>query len=66
MGACLCETSDDQFNILVMDGFRRRAKLLIALNRGAYVVNSKWVKDSLKNNAIQAPEEYIIKVDKKD
>lgn len=44
LGVRFVENSTDDFNVLVMDKFKRRAKILIALNKGCHVVSIDWVK----------------------
>lgn len=51
------------FNILVMDDFKRRVKLLVAINKGAKLVKSEWLLNSIIDNKILDPDDFLINID---
>ncbi|CAK90054.1 unnamed protein product (macronuclear) [Paramecium tetraurelia] len=51
----------EQYNILVMETFKRTFNLLLAINEGKMIVNSQWIKDCLSTMQIQNPYLYVLK-----
>ncbi|CAD8076259.1 unnamed protein product [Paramecium primaurelia] len=51
----------NNYNILVMDSYKRTFNLLLALNQGKMIVNSQWIKDSLSSMQVQNPYLYVLK-----
>jgi hypothetical protein len=49
-----------------MDKFRRRVKLLIALNRKSTLVDAQWLWKSIEEDTIQNPADFALKVSKED
>lgn len=55
-----CEFIDDvnttdckvDFDVLVMDEFRRRTKLLVALNKSIAIVSKNWILDCLDDSEL--------------
>ena len=43
LGLKIINQIETPFNVLVMDDFRRRIKVLLALNYKAKLVHSKWI-----------------------
>ncbi|KAL4477540.1 hypothetical protein ABPG74_002690 [Tetrahymena malaccensis] len=67
LGATFVENQDEDFDIVVMEEFRRRAKLLIGLNKRAWIVSKGWILDCIDDNElIEDYCEYIIEVPEKD
>jgi hypothetical protein len=44
LGVKIVENITEDFNILIMDDFKRRVKSLIALNKKAFIVSSEWAR----------------------
>jgi len=40
------------FDVLVMDEFRRRTKLLVALNKAISIVSKNWILDCLDDSEL--------------
>ncbi len=57
---------NEPFDCLVMDKFRRRVKLLIALNRKSTLVDAQWLWKSIEEDTIQNPADFALKVSKED
>ena len=68
LGAIIVDDIKQDFNILVMDLFGRRPKLLVALNKSAYILSRDWVFACISENKLltDKADEYILKIDKKD
>ncbi|KAL4450951.1 hypothetical protein ABPG74_021273 [Tetrahymena malaccensis] len=65
LGARIMKSIQQPFNILIMDEFTRRAKTLVALNKGAKIISSQWVLDCIcQEHLIEDIDKYEIKVDK--
>lgn len=47
LGARFTDDIQDNFYIVLMDKFKRRAKLLVGLNSGAKIISKDWVKDCI-------------------
>ena len=62
MGARLVENVTDDFNVLVMDSFKRRIKLLAALNKRAAIVSPDWIYDCIIEKRLLEPEFFTLKV----
>ena len=58
VGVRVVDDIEKNFNVLVMDQFKRTAKFLYALNKGVEIVSFKWVIDSLNNGRILPTEDY--------
>lgn len=66
LGARVVEDIFQSFNVLVMDSFKRRIKVLVALNKKAWVVSSAWVKDCIEENRLLDPDSYILEIGEKE
>ncbi|CAD8105556.1 unnamed protein product [Paramecium sonneborni] len=55
------EIDPNDYNILVMDFYKRTFNLLLALNQGKLIVSSQWIKDCLSTRQVQNPYLYILK-----
>ncbi|CAD8183863.1 unnamed protein product [Paramecium octaurelia] len=55
------EIDPNEYNILVMDSYKRTFNLLLALNQGKMIVNSQWIKDCLSSMQVQNPYLYVLK-----
>ncbi|EAR92816.1 hypothetical protein TTHERM_00293290 (macronuclear) [Tetrahymena thermophila SB210] len=65
LGARIMKSIQQPFNILIMDQFTRRAKTLVALNKGAKIISSQWALDCVcQEHLIEDIDKYEIKVDK--
>ncbi len=65
LGATLVNDPIKQsFNILVMDYFSRKFKVLVAIMRKALIVSKEWILTSLADNTIVNPYEYFLQNDK--
>lgn len=50
-----------------MESFRRRAKLLIGLNKSAWILSKDWILDCLDDNElIYDYENYFLEVSEED
>jgi len=47
LGANFTDDINDNFYIVLMDTFKRRAKLLVGLNSGAKIISKEWVEDCI-------------------
>jgi len=52
--------SVSDFDILVTDQISRRIKILVAINKGIPIVESAWVKKSIKQNDALPFEPFVI------
>ena len=59
IGARVVDDNYRNFNVLVMDEFKRTVKLLVAINNGVDIVNFKWVMDSLRQGRLMSLCEYL-------
>ena len=59
LGIKIVQEKDKNFNLLIMDKFKRTIKLLLALNKGIDIVNYKWVQDCIAANKILSPSDYV-------
>ncbi|KAL4496548.1 hypothetical protein ABPG72_015909 [Tetrahymena utriculariae] len=67
LGATFVENQDEDFDVVVMEEFRRRAKLLIGLNKKAWILSKGWILDCIDDNElIEDYCEYIIEVPQED
>ncbi|KAM3129779.1 hypothetical protein pb186bvf_018170 [Paramecium bursaria] len=48
-----------KYDILILGEVKRTFKLLQALMMGAFIVNTQWLKDSIKDNEIKAFQDYV-------
>ena len=58
-GAKVVEEKDQNFNVLVMDVFKRTIKFLLAVAKGVDIVNYKWVQECLDAKTLLDPVDYI-------
>lgn len=67
LGAVFADSLDKSFDVLVMDGFCRRTKLLVALNIKAPVVNKDWLLDCIDDGELITDfKQYLLEVSTSD
>lgn len=54
----------ENYNILVMDNFKRTFSLLLAIQEAKLVVNSRWIKDCLATLRVPSPYLYMLRSSK--
>jgi len=59
LGIKVVEESAQNFNLLIMDKFKRTIKFLLAINRGIDIVSYKWIEECLEEEDIMEPRDYI-------
>lgn len=59
LGVKIVEDREKNFNVLVMDKFKRTIKFLLALNKGVDIVSYQWVTSCLDKNSALSPSDYI-------
>ena len=59
LGVKLVEEKEKNFNVLVMDKFKRTIKFLLAINKGVDIVSYKWAQECIKQGKIVPPGDYI-------
>lgn len=64
LGAKIVEDITQPFNVLIMDSFKRRVKVLVALNKKAWIVSSKWVEQCIEQNRLSDPDQFILEIEK--
>ncbi|EAR96603.2 BRCA1 carboxy-terminus (BRCT) domain protein (macronuclear) [Tetrahymena thermophila SB210] len=67
LGAVFVENQEEDFDVVVMEEFRRRAKLLIGLNKKAWIVSKGWILDCIDDDELITDFcEYLIEVPLED
>lgn len=67
LGANFTDDINDNFYIVLMDTFKRRAKLLVGLNSGAKIISKEWVEDCIQEKElIPKLDDYFLEIAKTD
>lgn len=61
IGIKIVRDVEQNFNVLVMDKFKRTIKFLYAVSKGVSVVSFGWVKDCIREYKPLSPDDYLYK-----
>lgn len=67
LGGIFVDDLSSDINVVVMNEFKRRAKLLVGLNKGAAIVSKNWILDCIDDSElIQDFSDYYLEVSEED